>query len=111
MAYYKAQDYEPTDEYGGLFQVKKNQRKFVDADTQKVVSMNELKLPNKGDTGVFQKKASRKKIKKFEGEVIDKYGEDHILVKNLKNGFRESFFKRDFLTEEVTYKPLEAHAS
>jgi hypothetical protein len=111
MAHYQVPDYEPTDDYGGLFQVKKNERKFVDADTHKMVSMKKLKLPNVGEIGVFRIKASRKKFKKFEGEVIGKYGEDHILVKNLKNGFKESFFKRDFLTKEVSYKPLQAHAS
>lgn len=105
MAIFREPTFEITDDYCGLYNVE-DKRRFFTEDMQEL-PMSLINMPKVGDKGTFKVISTKAKYKIFEGEVIGKYGEDHILVRNLNNDLRESYFKREFLTKEVLYRPIE----
>lgn len=83
---------------------------FIDSENREV-PLSQIKLPNVGDEGIFKSQESKKKFKRFKGVVLEKYRDEHIVVKNLKNGCKESFFRRDFLTQQVRFEPMPLEAN
>jgi hypothetical protein len=110
---YKPIDYcDPEDSYCGLFNIKKESKKafVIDKETQKtkMISLDDFKIPEKGEKGIFKVPKGRNRVKSFEGLVIQKYGDDHIVVENLSSlsKSKENFYKSDFLSKQVFFKAI-----
>lgn len=109
MADYKVLDYEPSDSFGGVFALPKKDVKFVDKNTNEFVSIKRIKMPKLHEEYIFKVKIHGQKAKIMKGKVVGKYGDDHVLVEDLKTGVKESFFRRDVLTGDVRFKLLHSH--
>lgn len=96
MATYKHLDFEPTDDFCGLFKV----------EDEKTNQYESLTFPEPGTKCKFKVKKGNRKYAIFEGVVMEKYGDSHISVLNLTTGLRESFFLYDLKCKVVTIKPL-----
>ncbi len=95
---YKEVDYEATNDYCGLYQVKK--RKPVCDNLSKV------KFPKiKSRVKVSVRKRGKNR-REYIGVIKDIFNDNHVSIINEKNSLRESFTKSDLLTGKVELKTI-----
>lgn len=95
---YKEIDFEATDDYCGLFVVKKS--------TPVCNNLKLIELPKLGKKAKFTVKGRGKNKREFIDVVIGVYNDFQFTVKNEKSGNRESFTKTDILINKVSIENI-----